>query len=56
LRIRASAFSSLKRWVCLSARTRRFYRARGYGEEARIPDFYTSGEDKVTFRKALGAG
>ena len=36
--------------------TRRFYRTRGYGEEARIRDFYTSGEDKVIFRRALGAG
>jgi hypothetical protein len=36
--------------------TRRFYRARGYAEEARIRDFYTFGEDKVIFRKALGAG
>jgi hypothetical protein len=35
---------------------RRFYRARRYGEEARIRDFYTSSEDKVIFRKALGAG
>lgn len=36
-------------------RTRAFYRGNGYGEEARIRDFYQSGEDKVIFRKALGA-
>jgi ribosomal protein S18 acetylase RimI-like enzyme len=36
-------------------RTRGFYRKCGYGEEARIRDFYKAGEDKVVFRKALGA-
>lgn len=35
-------------------RTRAFYRALGYDEEARIRDFYTAGDDKVVFRKALG--
>ena len=35
------------------ARTRAFYRARGYDEEARIREFYAAGEDKVVFRKAL---
>lgn len=34
-------------------RTRDFYRRNGYGEEARIRDFYTAGGDKVIFRKAL---
>lgn len=34
-------------------RTRAFYRACGYDEEARIRDFYAAGEDKVIFRKAL---
>lgn len=34
-------------------RVRRFYRGIGYGEEARIRDFYQHGEDKVVFRKAL---
>lgn len=34
-------------------RTRRFYRFRGYEEEARIRDFYGPGDDKVVFRKAL---
>jgi ribosomal protein S18 acetylase RimI-like enzyme len=33
-------------------RTRAFYRALGYTEEARIRDFYTTGDDKVVFRKA----
>jgi len=33
---------------------RAFYRGNGYGEEARIRDFYQAGEDKVIFRKALG--
>lgn len=33
--------------------TRRFYRQNGYEEEARIRDFYGSGDDKVVFRKAL---
>ncbi len=37
------------------ARTRGFYRARGYDEEARIREFYQAGEDKVVFRKALAA-
>ncbi len=36
-------------------RTRRFYRYCGYGEEARIRDFYQAGEDKIVFRKALAA-
>lgn len=34
-------------------RTRAFYRALGYDEEARIRDFYNVGDDKVVFRKAL---
>jgi GNAT superfamily N-acetyltransferase len=33
--------------------TRRFYSRRGFVEEARIPDFYQRGEDKVVFSKAL---
>jgi ribosomal protein S18 acetylase RimI-like enzyme len=39
------------------ARSRAFYRANGYEEEARIRDFYAAGEDKVVFRnrKALAA-
>lgn len=36
-------------------RTRAFYRKCGYGEEARIRDFYKAGDDKVVFRKALPA-
>ena len=36
-------------------RTRRFYRKIGYEEEARIRDFYASGEDKIVFYKALGS-
>ena len=36
-------------------RTRAFYRANGYDEEARIRAFYAAGEDKVVFRKALAA-
>lgn len=35
------------------ARTRRFYAQNGYGEEARIRDFWADGDDKVIFRKAL---
>jgi ribosomal protein S18 acetylase RimI-like enzyme len=35
-------------------RTRAFYRALRYDEEARIRDFYNAGDDKVVFRKALG--
>lgn len=35
------------------ARTRAFYRAQGFGEEARIRDFYMAGGDKVVFRKPL---
>lgn len=34
-------------------RVRRFYRGIGYGEEARIRDYYQRGDDKVVFRKAL---
>jgi ribosomal protein S18 acetylase RimI-like enzyme len=34
-------------------RTRAFYRACGYEEEARIRDFYNAGDDKIVFRKAL---
>jgi ribosomal protein S18 acetylase RimI-like enzyme len=33
--------------------TRAFYRGLGYGEEARIRDYYQAGEDKVVFRKPL---
>lgn len=33
--------------------TRSFYRKNDYVEEARIRDFYKSGDDKVIFRKAL---
>lgn len=32
---------------------RAFYRRCGYHEEARIRDFYTTGNDKVVFRKSL---
>jgi ribosomal protein S18 acetylase RimI-like enzyme len=34
-------------------RTRAFYRALGYREEARIREFYKAGDDKVVFRKAF---
>jgi ribosomal protein S18 acetylase RimI-like enzyme len=32
---------------------RKFYRNRGYEEEARIRDFYAEGIDKIVFRKVL---
>ena len=35
------------------SRTRNFYRDLGYGEAARIRDFWDAGDDKVTFRKQL---
>jgi len=35
------------------AATRAFYRSIGYEEVARIPDFWDSGNDKVTFRREL---
>lgn len=35
------------------ARTRAFYAQAGYEEEARIREFYATGEDKIIFRKAL---
>lgn len=35
------------------ARTRAFYRANGYTEEARIRDFWAEGDDKVVFWKSL---
>jgi GNAT superfamily N-acetyltransferase len=34
-------------------RTRQFYLKNGYTLEARIRDFYTAGEDKIVFHKAL---
>jgi ribosomal protein S18 acetylase RimI-like enzyme len=34
-------------------RTRRFYRACGYEQEAQIRDYYRAGEDKIVFRKLL---
>jgi ribosomal protein S18 acetylase RimI-like enzyme len=37
------------------ARTRGFYLAHGYEEEARIRDFYEAGHDKIVFRKPLPA-
>jgi ribosomal protein S18 acetylase RimI-like enzyme len=36
-------------------RTRAFYRGLDFDEEARIREFYAAGDDKVIFRKALGA-
>ena len=36
-------------------RTRSFYRKCGYDEEARIRDFYKTGDDKIVYRKALAA-
>ena len=36
-------------------RTRTFYRKCGYKEEARIRDFYSAGDDKIVFCKALAA-
>ena len=35
------------------ARTRGFYDMLGYDREARIRDYYTVGDDKIIFRKAL---
>lgn len=35
------------------ARTRAFYSANGYAEEARIRDFWAEGDDKVVFWKSL---
>jgi ribosomal protein S18 acetylase RimI-like enzyme len=34
-------------------RTRGFYDMLGYAREARIRDYYTAGDDKIIFRKAL---
>lgn len=38
------------------APTRNFYRRRGYGEAARLEDFYAPGDARVTFVKRLAAG
>jgi ribosomal protein S18 acetylase RimI-like enzyme len=35
------------------ARTRRFYRAAGYGRAARLSDFYAPGDHKVVFCKTI---
>lgn len=37
------------------AGARAFYAARGYGEEARVRDYYAPGDDMVLFRLALAA-
>jgi ribosomal protein S18 acetylase RimI-like enzyme len=37
------------------ARTRRFYDGLGYEQEARVRDFYETGDDMVLFRKDLAA-
>ena len=34
-------------------KTRAFYKKLGYNEEARIREFYQTGEDKIVFRKAV---
>jgi len=37
------------------APTRRFYDARGYGESARVADFYAPADDRVIYTKRLAA-
>jgi ribosomal protein S18 acetylase RimI-like enzyme len=37
-------------------RTRRFYRAAGYRQAARLPDFYAAGDHKIMFCKAIRSG
>ena len=37
-------------------RTRRFYRAAGYKQAARLPDFYARGDHKVVFYKVIAPG
>ena len=34
-------------------RTRQFYHMLGYNQEARIRDYYSEGDDKIIFRRAL---
>ena len=38
------------------AATRAFYERCGYAQEARIRDYWSEGDDKVTFRKILSQG
>ena len=38
------------------APVRRFYRRLGFVEAGRLADFYSSGDDCVIYRKALGRG
>lgn len=35
------------------AQTRKFYQQSGYAEEARIRDFWSAGDDKITYWKSL---
>jgi ribosomal protein S18 acetylase RimI-like enzyme len=35
-------------------RARAFYKRCGFGQEARIRDYFAAGEDMILFRKALG--
>ena len=55
---RARAAGAAKLYIDTSsradyARTDRFYRAAGFAQEARLPDFYAPGDAKLIFAKSL---
>jgi len=50
---RNSSATRIRNRCEMTGRPRGFYRKHGFVEVARIPDFYTEGDDKVIFWKKL---